>query len=353
MKILKAGLVGCGRIGCETRKELKDRLPHGWIPLSHADAIVTQNEVSFHCASDPDEIRQEYVQKQYQIQHVYADYTEMFEQNSIDILCIATRVKPRLAIIDTALKFGIRAFHIEKPLANSVQNSEAIIKKLLASEALVTFGTTRRFMDIFIHAKKLIQSGEIGDLLQVSVNFGQELLYWVHPHSIDIMLYLSGAADFEYVQASCKIDAFSKNDHIVDCDPYIEYATIKFDNGVIGSVTSIGGMNVIIAGSKGNIEILGDGKSLSVHYSDPIKGISHVQYAVIPEASGTSRAIKQLAESLKGSRKELGITLEDISINQKILTAITQSSLENGNKVTMASLDKALFITGKFGENYA
>ena len=61
---------------------------------------------------------------------------------------------------------------------------ELTIKKNI----ILTYGTLRRYFDVYIKAKKLVDSGKYGKLIQIDINFGHNQLFWSHPHSVDIIL---------------------------------------------------------------------------------------------------------------------------------------------------------------------
>lgn len=37
---MRAALIGCGRIGAHTPERLRQTIPAGWLPVSHAEAML-------------------------------------------------------------------------------------------------------------------------------------------------------------------------------------------------------------------------------------------------------------------------------------------------------------------------
>ena len=167
--VKRAALVGCGRIGAFTREELRRRLPVGWFPLSHLEAMRAVPQLDVVAASDLSTEALERVQAAFAIPRTYSNFHELLKKERVDLLAIATRAPQRTEIIEAAILAGVRAIHAEKPLANQMK---AVIETLALCESrgtFLTYGTTRRYMNVYQTAKRLIHEGAIGELLEVQI----------------------------------------------------------------------------------------------------------------------------------------------------------------------------------------
>jgi hypothetical protein len=143
------------------------------------------------------------------------------------------------------------------------------------------------------------------------------------------------------------------SDDFVDADPVVNFAFIKFSNGINGLITSGNGLNTIISCEKGTVEIKADGSKLILRkknnsplFLDESTLSPHISY------SGTQQAFVDLLHAVE-TRCDAGISYQDILLSQKILTAIAQSSLQNGCRIFEHNINPDLVITGRTGNLYA
>ena len=52
MEKIKAALIGCGRMGAFTSKDVKSYAPKCWFPLSHLEALKTSDSIEIVAISD-------------------------------------------------------------------------------------------------------------------------------------------------------------------------------------------------------------------------------------------------------------------------------------------------------------
>ena len=352
---LKAGLIGCGRIGAFTGDELRNTIAPGWLPLNHAEAIKTNEDIKLIALADINDERLERAKIKYHVSKTYHKYRELIGEIKPDILSIATRTEERCDIIEFAAMNGVKGIHFEKPISTNMKDCNRAIDAILANDVKISYGTTRRFMDIYRKAKEIIRSGDIGDIIQIAVEMGRAPLLWTHPHSVDLLLFFSDAKtkeDIEYVQANCLIKD-SGNGKKVDSDPLIEFAFVKFNNGINGIITSAGGMNTIIDGTKGKIVIAADGSSMGIYK----KSKSRPYYQNInrteskPHMSGTQRAFYEIVNSIRNNLKS-PIDPREIALNQQILLSFVVSSMNGGTKMKLHALEDDFTVTGRTGTLY-
>lgn len=355
MNQLKAAIIGCGRIGTFTRPELRASLPNGSLPVNHAEAILANNGLQLVALCDLNEANLQRAATDYGITQCFNDYRTLILEVKPDILSIATRTQGRCDIIKFAAENGVKGIHLEKPMSTNMKECREALASVKLNQVHLTYGTVRRFMDIYRRAKEMLDAGEIGDLVQISVELGRTLLLWNHPHSIDMVIYFSGSTDVEYVQGNCILKKSPSSDLLeVDDDPLVESATIKFKSGVTGLITSRAGGNVTLCGTGGNLIIAADGSWLELQKRTN-KGPYFLETSrmnVEPEMSGTQRAFFELMKAIqKGT--PLTITTEEIETSQEIMLGIAYSSIHDGRRIRVSDIPAKFTVTGKFGDQFA
>ena len=143
--------------------------------------------------------RREYVRGLYPAISVTDDVNELFSDTGIDAVVIATPVSTHFDLALQALQAG-KHILVEKPLARSVAEVEEIGKLATAKDLVVMAGHTFLFNPAVRYAKKLIDSGEIGDVRYIysqRLNLGRirsdvDALWNFAPHDISIIQYWLG-----------------------------------------------------------------------------------------------------------------------------------------------------------------
>lgn len=95
---------------------------------------------------------------------VYADYREMLEKEKLDAVVIATPETMHLDPVTAAAKSGCHIF-LEKPLASSLADADAIISVCEAQKVLLMVGYLLRFDPCYAEIKKAAADGSLGKIL--------------------------------------------------------------------------------------------------------------------------------------------------------------------------------------------
>ena len=362
MKVINAAVVGLGRMGAFTSQKVKDYAPKCWFPLSHLESLKMINRVNVTAICDQSSSLVEKVSAIYGVTNVFIDAAAMLEASELDLVCVATRTPGRAELIGHCIENGVSALHIEKPLCNSLTELRTLKNLVEKKNTLLTYGTLRRYFEVYKKAKDLLASGRFGDLVQIDIAFGHSQLFWTHPHSLDIVLFFAGDRRFQSLQAILSgVELEEKNNKkIILSDPYIEYTILNFDRSVTAIISKNQGMDVVLTCTAGRISILADG---SILQSQEIKGDDPYLQATndhsldfnIPQ--GTYSALIQTVDKLQttsGSCSESFSSLsEHIFLGHKLLFLIVQSHLNNGAQVSLSELDINLEILAKSDQLYA
>ena len=218
MEKLKSAVIGLGRMGAEPSKRLEGKVPAGWLPISHAEAILSIERLKLEAICDTNESRVHEISKIYNVDKVFTNYQDLLDNEHIDFLCIATRTGERCEIIRYAISKGIKFIYFEKPVSRSISECVSILELAQLNNVVLGYGVNRRYNDVYRYAKDLIKSGELGDLIQINIEAGRTNLFWSHPHSTDMILFFADSTELEYIQGSCRF----QNNYIPESNLYID-----------------------------------------------------------------------------------------------------------------------------------
>ena len=243
MNRIKTGIFGCGKVGHLHAQALKN------IPESNFTAV---------CGRDINKTR--LFAEQYNVK-AYTDIEEMISNAGIEAVIICTPHPLHAEPVIKAAKAGVHVL-VEKPLASSLEDCDAMIKA--AKDNGVVLGTVcqRRFYPPVQRLKLAIESGKIGRPVLGTVNMlgwrdkayyesdpwrgkwkqeGGGVLVNQSPHQLDLLQWFMGPIDelFGY---------WSNLNH-----PYIEVedtamAIIKFKNGGLGNIIVSNSQNPALFG---------------------------------------------------------------------------------------------------------
>lgn len=362
MKIVKAGVVGLGRMGAFPSEKVKAYAPDCWFPLSHLESLNMIDGVEVAAVCDQSFALIKKVKAAYGLLNSYLDVQEMLEKISFDLICIATRTPGRADLISRCIEHNVRALHIEKPLCNSLTELQAVREIVDRKNIILTYGTLRRYFDSYKIAKEMLDSGRFGDLVQIDVAFGHSQLFWSHPHSLDIVLFFAGDRSFESLQARLSLVELQKKHGktTIISDPYIEYAILNFAQNVTAIISKNQGMDVVLTCTAGRISILADGRILQ---SQELKGndpylteiVDHSPIITKPQGtySALVQTVDKLQASVASSSENCSLLNGHIFLGHQLLFLIVQSHLKNGEKTCLAELDSNIEILAKSDNLYA
>lgn len=355
-KPLRAAVIGCGRMGAYTRAEMLRILPKGWLPHNHAAAISAVEGVELVAVCDCSIKAAQAAAEQYGVDAVYDDYAKLLDEQHLDIVSVATRTDVRPAIIRQAVAAGTRGIHAEKPLCRSLAEGKEVATAISDANVGFTYGVYRRYMEAYKTAKEIIDSGELGELWQVSIAFGKANVLWSLPHATDLMLYFSGASRAEWVTASVLFGKGKVTTEWVDDDPVVENGVVKFDNGVIGLITATDGLSVTASLSGGEVTVGADGAWVEIRRpnSGVQSGYRLTSQTILPEPekSGMQVVFEELRERILHDAPQ-SITLDTVLEGQRVLFAMVLSELHGGGRFPVKDVPDDFTVTGRIGKLYA
>jgi len=251
LKTVNICLIGAGRAGMIHARNFQNI-----IPQSRAVAVADPFEEA--CKKSCDELG---------IDRYYLDYNDVFKQEDIHAVVVATPTKYHCDIVKRAADAG-KHILCEKPMAMNVRECDEMIEAAERNGVNLQLGFMRRFDANFIAAKQAIERGEIGEIVHIrSLTRGpskpQEWMYdieksngplaEVNSHDIDCIRWLAGS-DLEHVYA---LAGNYRNKEIAGEWPSFYdnvVLTGRFENGILATIE---GAQYVKYGYDARVEVLG------------------------------------------------------------------------------------------------
>jgi len=236
----RAGIIGCGGIS-----------------RAHANGYRAIPGVHIVAAADINEGQLKKFSEEYGVENLYADYCEMLEAGSLDMVSICTWPPLHCEMTVKAAEYGVKGILCEKPMALNLTEADRMIEACDKAHAVLVIGHQRRFEAQYVKAKEIISSGEIGELIMIR-NICRGDLLTDGTHNIDLIRFYADDQPIEWVIG--QIDARQKRTrygHDVE-DSATGY--MLFKNGVrafmeTGLITPATYQQAYIDGTEGRIDV--------------------------------------------------------------------------------------------------
>ena len=257
MKKLKTAVIGCGKVA-----------------HYHAQALQSIPESAFTAVYGRDLTRARSFAASYQV-NAYDDVAQMVTEEGIGAVIVCTPHPAHAAPAIAAARAGAHVL-VEKPLASSLEDCDAMIQAARKAGVLLGGICQRRFYSPSLRVKKAIDDGKIGKPVLGTITMygwrdqayyksdpwrgswsgeGGGVLVNQAPHQLDLLQWYMGPVDELF-------GVWANLNH-----PYIEVedtavAIIKFKNGGLGNIIVSNSMNPALYGK---VHVFGDnGASIGV-----------------------------------------------------------------------------------------
>ena len=355
----RAAVIGLGRMGSTFDDEM-DQGGTLFKPYCHGPTYYYSDRVELVAGADLHDGQRELFGERWGVasEHLYSDYKEMLQKENLDIVSVCTSPRHRSGIVQDVARAGVKAIWAEKPISLSLKDADAMVRVCREEGVALAINCARRWMQHYSEARNIIDSGELGDVLQVTAHFPCGLSS-NGSHLIDTIRYLAGG-DVEWVFGEMESDEVAAADE----DPWGN-GYLAFDNGVRAFLRSMysGEANrheFVVVGEKGqilcqegppNFELvrLGTPAPYGEDFRAPSPKLTApipVSYPIPlpPQVEGTGITIvNDLIESFETGRPPR-CSGEDGLKALEIALAMRESHRRGGVKVTLPLEDRGLMI---------
>jgi len=97
----------------------------------------------------------------------YGDYRKLLEDRSIDAVIVATPDHWHARMVIDAVEAG-KDVYVEKPMAHAIDEGFRVIEAARRTKRVVQVGMQRRSFDLFQEGKRIMESGQTGDVRLVT-----------------------------------------------------------------------------------------------------------------------------------------------------------------------------------------
>ncbi|TMC70340.1 MAG: Gfo/Idh/MocA family oxidoreductase [Chloroflexi bacterium] len=178
-KTVRVGVIGAGYWGPNIVRNLLDA------PGAEAAAVA-----------DLSPERLDAIRKRFPSVRVTTDYRELIDDPTIDAICVVTPVGTHRKLAEEAFAAGKHVF-VEKPLAHTVSDAEAIVRASDRAGKTLMVGHTFVYNPAVVAVKEILDADGIGkvhylDSQRVNLGLHQfdiNVLWDLGPHDVSIALY--------------------------------------------------------------------------------------------------------------------------------------------------------------------
>src|SRR3989442_4211875 len=97
----------------------------------------------------------------------FHDYRKLLDDKSIDAVIVATPDHWHARMVIDAVEAG-KDVYVEKPMAHKIDEGFAVIDAVRRTRRIVQVGTQRRSAELFLEGKRIMDSGQLGDIRLVT-----------------------------------------------------------------------------------------------------------------------------------------------------------------------------------------
>jgi len=215
---------------------------------NHIKCIAAANNAKLVAIADLDEARAQEMADQYGAGHALTDYHDLLELEQIDAVSVVLPDHLHRQACEEAFAAGKHVL-VEKPMAISVADAEAIVAAQEKSGKKLMVNWTNRWMHSFAQTKDALEAGKLGDPLycyarlnntlfvptqMLSWASNTQLPFWLICHRYDIArwYFQSEAVRVNAVSRSVKLRSMG-----IDTPDFYQ-ATVEFANGCVGNFES-------------------------------------------------------------------------------------------------------------------
>lgn len=216
----------------------------GWMGQLHAEVLHKLRTTQLIAIAEVNDERRREVSERYGVR-AYAGYHQLLADPEIDAVSICVRDLDHRAPVEAAALAGKHIF-LEKPIAASVEDAEAIIDATRSAGVKLMVGHLLRFDPKYRQLRDAVARGDLGDVIHLyarrnsprtegPARYGGELPLALHVtvHDLDIILWV--------MRPHRPVSVYSESVEKLLAPLGTEdslFALIRFDNGAVAALES-------------------------------------------------------------------------------------------------------------------
>lgn len=341
----RAGIVGCGRIGCT----FDDEPQRGYVS-THAGGYVRTPGVELVALADIDEGKLDRYGGKFGVPGRYTDYVQMLEKEQLDIVSVCTWNDTHLDIVRAAVEHGVKAVFCEKPIADSLSAADEMIRLCAEGNVLLMIDHQRRFDRFHQQIAAFLRNGGLGQIQQVTCYYTAGVAN-TGSHLFDLLRFYLG--EVTWVQGR-----YSRNPSPNPQDPNVD-GWLGFADGLVAAIQACDVrayliFEVSLLGTKGRLRVTSSG--FNVEFEEVRDSQRFAGYRELFPGSPPVRAegphefmlfgIAHLLECLKTGQKPI-CSGEDGRAALEIICALRESADANGKRFILPLAHSSIIIQSR------
>jgi predicted dehydrogenase len=179
----------------------------------------------------------------------------------------------------------------------------------------------------------------------VILQFGAGAAQWSLTHASDLMLFLAGDPQVEFVQGAigAKDEDWEGSDRL-NVDPAVYNGYVRFANGAHGYITAGSGVEVEVCCARGKLRTHNNGVECTLRKVTGQHGLFEpAPFPQVERSSGTVAGLRDIAEALDTGRETKG-NVELARRSQEIMLGIIESHRLGGQRVPLPMAHRSLYV---------
>lgn len=240
MPSLRTAIIGTGRIAGTYDDEVTDRRPPEYytgenrhagaytiLPTNHAAALQSTPGYTLVAAANRSAEKLNTFGARYDVDALYSDVDALVRAEAPDVVVVCTQSPQKaevvLAAVEAGSTRGLRAVVVEKALACSMAEADAMLAACARHNILLAVNHPNRFSPMVRAVKKQIDAGAIGPVTSVTAHAGGGVLH-IGTHIFDMLRFWAGDVTAIYAEMP---------DYATDADLPAR-GMLRFANGATG-----------------------------------------------------------------------------------------------------------------------
>ncbi len=302
--------------------------------------------VEFVAISDPDETGRAKAVEESGAKRSYADYREMLEKETLDIVSVCPRwVTEHLDMVTACLEAGCSVY-CEKPMTGSLAEGDKIVETAKEKGLKVAVAHQAVYLPATHTIRQMLNDGNIGKIQAIYASGkqdrrgGGEDMIVLGTHLFNMMRFFVGDVDWMQSHVTIEGKEVTYGDHHEPTEPVGSVAGdcinsyFAFKSGVSGFFQSrrdqggAGRYGMEIVGSEGTFSLRGDVANRLMVYPYPVIVPSNadqnweaIDLDDTPFFKGNELAILDLMDAIENDRKPISAAEDAVAALEMILGA--------------------------------
>ncbi len=245
----------------------------GFFGEKHCEALSGIPNVELYALCTRTESRLADLAARFGVEHIYTNYNDMLGDPNLEVVSVVTMWDQHAPPTLAALAADKHVF-LEKPMASTIEDCEAIVSAARASDRFLMVGHICRFNPRYAQVKRELEAGSIGKIVSfyarrnIPARVGEDVLTKIGPiigdgvHDTDLMLWYTGAKVTSAYAQTVAVRGLKY--------PDLGWTMYRLDSGAVGVLE-----NVWFLPDKTpfqldeRMEIIGTDGSIQVHETGP------------------------------------------------------------------------------------